>query len=233
MQKSRRQASRATRTRGTRCGSPRLEIKGICDYGSRFTSGVSTDYAEEFLSKLEEKPQGHDSQIDWSRSRASNRFSFNFKLVMVLSAPPENMPDRDWLDSLRDLKVKVGDVMREDDMKINGTTCFPALQAPSWRRELYAVAGKMTGALMALAGTKVVDTWREYTKGGATVMYTMTAETLRRRAARTRLMKGTAQSTWRRLGRWSSRTNQWSFDAGELTRLGLTQGEFEEKSKSM
>lgn len=65
-----------------------MEIKGICEYGSRFTSGVPSEYADEYLSRLEGKSQNYDSAIDWSRSRASNRFSFNFKLALVLHSPP-------------------------------------------------------------------------------------------------------------------------------------------------
>lgn len=208
-----------------------MEIKGICDYGARFTSGVSSDYADGYLSKLEEKLQGADTPIDWSRSRASTRFSFNFNIVLVLNDPPPNSPDKDWLDSLRDLKSRVGQALQDDDMKINGATCFAALQAAPWRREFYAAAGKMTGALMALAGSKVSDTKREYTKGGATLVYSLAAKAGDKNSA---LLKGSgAQPTWRRLGSWNSRTSQWSFDASELTRLGLTQGELEEKSKTM
>lgn len=150
-----------------------LEIQGICEYGSRFTPGVFSDFADDCLSRLENKLTDNATAIDWSRSRDSSRFPSNFKLAFVLNSPPENMHEKHWLVTLRDLKTQTGEVLKDSDKKIHRTTCFAALQAAPWRRELYGVAGKMTSALMALAGQKVSETRRECTKSGATWVYCM------------------------------------------------------------
>lgn len=78
-----------------------LEIQGICEYGSRFASGVFSDFADDCLSRLENKLTDNATAIDWSRSRDSSRFPSNFKLALVLNSPPENMHEKHWLDTLR------------------------------------------------------------------------------------------------------------------------------------
>lgn len=49
------------------------------------------------------------------------------------------------------------------------------------------------------------------------------------------VFKGTTSTTTtrRRLGSWSTRASEWSFGGIELSRLGLTQGELEDKAKTM
>lgn len=86
----------------------------------------------------------------------------------------------------------MGSVLKDTDVKINGPTCFAALQAALWRRELYAVAGKMTGALVALAGQRVSETRHEYTKNGATLIYAMRMKPGDKNAT---VLKGTSQTT--------------------------------------
>lgn len=79
----------------------------------------------------------------------------------------------------------------------------------------------MTSALMALAGQKVSETRRECTKSGATLVYCMAEKVGDKNLV---VLRGPTQTTatWRRLGSWSSRISEWSFDAVELARVGLT-----------
>lgn len=121
---------------------------------------------------------------------------------------------------------------------MNGKTCFVALHAAPWRRELYMVAGKMTGALMSLVDSRVQETTkREYSMSGATIVYRGAMHAAPDKNAqvmqKTSLSTMAAPAAWRRLGSWSTRTGQPSFGAGEPSKLGVTQGELEERAKSM
>lgn len=174
-----------------------MEIKGICEYGQRFSSGVSSEFADTFLEQVHKQLLESAVGIDRFRTRTSNRFSFSFKLVLVLNDRPEDMSQKDELRNLRD---HAGAVLKDSDIKINGAACFAALQAAPWRRELYAVAGKMIGAFMALAGQLVAETRREYTKSGATLIYRLaTSKADDKNAA---VLKGSSPTTtpWRRRG---------------------------------
>lgn len=104
-------------------------------------------------------------------------------------------------------------------------------------RELYIVAGKIKGALMSLAGRVVAETKREYSMSGATIVYRGTHHTAVGKDAEVLSKKATTATgqpaAWRRLGSWSTRTEEWSFDDVEFTRLGITQAELEERAKAL
>lgn len=128
---------------GERWGSKTIEIKGICVYADRYTEGVSAEYAV----ALETRLGSLADLLDWPHSRTANRYTFNFKMVLVLCDRPdanEGISDRERQESTRELKGRITEVFKDKEFFAIRLQLFAVILAPPLRRELYAIAAKFT-----------------------------------------------------------------------------------------
>lgn len=61
-----------------------LEVKGLCDWAQRFSQGMSSEFAEEYLEKIKEVLGSNGDAIDWRKSVSANRYAYDFKVVIVM-----------------------------------------------------------------------------------------------------------------------------------------------------
>lgn len=81
------------------------------------------------------------------------------------------------------------------------------------------LAAKITSALTTAAPSAVVDTRREYSTAGITIIY-------KRRGRQEGSGLGSAtQGSWRRVASWSSTAQAWDFIKEEMQFLGMEAGE--------
>lgn len=200
---------------------------GICAYADRYSEGVSSEFAVTFIDKLQGRLSDIGDLIDWQRSRAANRYTFNIKIVLVLQEDCEQQGQnsRQRQDKVRELKERLMEVLQEKEFNANKKQLFAAVQAPPWRRELYALAAKFTATLMDMAGSQVAESRREYNMAGLTILYKRQLMNGKRdKNAGAMGVSCSASSTgWRRLASWSSRLQEWDMVVDELRHLGLAE----------
>lgn len=140
-----------------------LEIKGFCAFADRFRLGVSSDFVAEYTEKLKNRMESESvGHIDWERTESAIRFTFCFKIVLVLR---ENT-DREVVYVV---KGEIADFLKDDSMRIRNAQVYCAAQASPGRREMYAAGGKYTNAFESLCAAEVKSR-REYSGQGVTIL---------------------------------------------------------------
>lgn len=90
-----------------------LEVKGFSSFTDRFRRGVSSEYATEFSDKLQAKLKEDCALcVDWERSTSGKRYTFCFKIVLVL---------RDVVDREKVYMVKhdIGEALKDEAMLVH------------------------------------------------------------------------------------------------------------------
>lgn len=214
-----------------------VEVKGICAYKDRYTEGVSSEFAVAFIDKLQARLSSIGDMIDWQRSKSANRYTFNIKIVLVLQDDGEQpgQSSRQRLDKIRELKDELMGVLQDKAFYANRKQLFAAVQAPPWRRELYALAAKFTSVLMDSAGGHVAESRREYNVAGLTILYRRkpAADKKDKNASVMGAAASTTSTGWRRLASWSTRLQEWDMSADELRHLGITEEEVRRQVASL
>lgn len=145
-----------------------MEIKGYCTYGERYSRGVSSEFAAEFMDKMRRELEGDVADhINWSRAAAANRYAYNFKLVMVINEQEDNQNSKDMAYRL---KKAVAKLLQKQDYAINKAICYVVVQASPERRLLFQHAGRFCGIFSELSGDSAIQTKREYGFDSLTIL---------------------------------------------------------------
>lgn len=149
-----------------------LEVKGFCEWSRRFADGVSSGFAEEFLSKLREDLGEEGKFADWDISYSANRFAYNFNMDILMK---DGEGDGDARNKVYDLKKQVSLRLKREEFFVTKRACLVVPQASPERRELFALAGRFTSALGASSSESGLITKREYAEQGITILVWRTA----------------------------------------------------------
>lgn len=110
--------------------------------------GLNAEFASEYASKIKETMSDElAAKVQWGRSDAANRYSYNLKLVVVMNETGQADKDR---ESAYQVKEHITNELGKDAFAINGKNCDVVVQASPARRELFAAASKFTSAFWAL-----------------------------------------------------------------------------------
>lgn len=195
-----------------------LEVKGFCEWARRFADGVSSEFAEDFLSRLRDDLGEAGKQADWDRSVEANRFAYNYKLVIVLRGGDDDSGDR---SKIYDLKDQVAQRLRREDFFINKRACFVVTQASPERRELFALAGRFTTALTATSADSGLVTKREYAAASITILVWRQASEDKNSHLGQRSGPTGGGGRWLRVAEWTARQKDWRLFDGELASIGV------------
>lgn len=206
-----------TATASTEGWTPRtLEVKGFSSFTERFRRGVPCEYAAEFADKLQAKlPAEHADHIDWDKSSTANRFTFCFKITLVMKDEVER-------EQVFQTKGEITELLKLPEFHIRGVMCFCAAQASPMRRELYASAGKYTTAFEGLSGS-TVETRREYGAPGIVMLARRTDDN------KNKDKHSHLAAAWTRISEWNSRTKSWKHCENELELFGVAAGELSDR----
>lgn len=91
---------------------------------------------------------------------------YNFKTVLVLKETADAEHDRREAYRAKD---RISKFLGDDEFQINSEKCF-IVQASPATRELFAKAGQCTSALVELRGDVGMQTKREYSAQGVTIL---------------------------------------------------------------
>lgn len=197
-----------------------VEVKGFCEWARRFTDGVSSEFAEEFLHRLREDLADEGKMVDWDRSVGANRFAYNFKLVIVMR---EENDDAEARCRIYNLKDQVAQRLRQEDFFVNRKPCFVVPQASPGRRELFALAGRFTAALAASTDEVGLQTKREYAAQAITILAWRKSSDdknshLGHRGGAAPTLGG---GRWLRVAEWTARQKDWRLFKDELSTIGV------------
>lgn len=196
-----------------------LEVKGFCEWARRFSDGISSEFAEEFLHKLREDLGEAGKFADWERSYGASRFAYNFKMIIVMKDGEDDVESK---NRVYDLKEQVSMRLKREEFHVNRHACLVVPQASPERRELFALAGRFTSALMASSAESFV-TKREYASQGITILvWRSDADDKNSHLAQGKAAGGGGGGgRWVRVAEWTSRAKNWRLYDKELCSMGI------------
>lgn len=103
-----------------------MDIKGFCAYDRRCAEGVSPEFAVSYVDQIRQQFDADYEGIVWERVEAAGRYTYNFKIVLVLKETSDSENDRREAYRAQDIISKF---LGDSNVSINGKKCFVAVQA--------------------------------------------------------------------------------------------------------
>lgn len=138
-------------------------------------------------------------------------------MIIVLKESEDDSEARNLVYALKDM---VTQQLKKPSFLAQKRQCFVVTQASPERRELFAVAGRLTTALMATTQDSSLATKREYSSQGITMLAWKTMEGDKN----VHLVQSASPSSagrWIRIAEWGTRTRKWRLFEAELTNFGV------------
>lgn len=140
---------------------------------------------------------------DWDRSFSADRFAYNFKMIIVMK---DGEGDAEARNKVYDLKDQVALRLKREEFFVDKRACFVVSQASLERRELFALAGRFTSALVASSAESGLATKREYAAQGITILvWRSAAEDKNSHLAQRNAAGGGGGGRWVRVAEWTSK----------------------------